>query len=66
MKKLFLVLVMLTLLLGCDDPKAFDAEDRARGLAEAAFDYGYTCCEAGTPREEARKDLKQILYESEK
>jgi len=66
MKKSFLAMAMLTLLLGCNDPKAFDVEDRAYELAEASFDYGYTCCEANIPREEARKELKQILHKTNK
>jgi hypothetical protein len=61
-KKLFLAIAILILLLGCSDPKTVEDVDMTYRIAEASFNFGYSACEANTPREEARKELRRIFY----
>ena len=58
--KLLIISILCPLLFVCCTPR-HDLQKASNDLAIQAFEYGYTTCEAGIPRDEARKILKAIL-----
>ena len=56
-----LIIIVLCLFLSACELDS-DLRKAQNDLAMQSFEYGYTACKAGIPRDEARKVIKVVLY----